>query len=131
MLLAPLVLAIPVGLASNAHVGRVTRQPSEAPSLCSRLAARWRELPASALAEGFTPQWSGTVGVVVPQGNTLRDQRFAARAAQLWNAYPDYGVALPWDHTDGEPDASARHVALYGASHRRFRRLPGPAVRAR
>lgn len=99
LLLSTLITAIPASLAGNAPVRDAAVQRSGSPSICARLAVRWRKLRPRTLAAGFTPEWSRTLGVLVPQSNTLRDQGLSSRIAPLWDAASDYGTVLPWNST--------------------------------
>ncbi len=98
-LLAARVSALPAAVAANSGAGHPTGRPSGPSSICERLAARWRGLPANVIAAGLWPASSPLLGVLIPQTDTTRDQRWSPRIAPLWNAYADYGVALPWNST--------------------------------
>lgn len=126
-LLAALVSVVPAGAAANSGAGHPTGRPSGPSSICDRLAARWRGLPAHVIAAGLRPGSSPILGVLIPRGNTTRNRRWSSRIAPLWNAYADYGVALPWNstsvavmHLPGTPLFMAQAIAGSGACQMRL-----------
>jgi len=129
-LLAALVSVVPAGAAANSGAGHPTRQPSGSSSICDRLAARWRGLPANVIAAGLRPGSSPIPGGVDSTRQhdsgpalVLADCAAVERLRRL-----RCGTAVE-QHVRGR-DASARNAAFHGAGHRRFRCLPDAAVRS-